>query len=69
MHGRFLAGSQDYYSHVNCDIYNKTNECGVDMHYSDPYKMDRSQNGTYSAHLFTQKAIDIIANQDKGKAF
>ncbi len=34
----------------------------MDLHRSDPFDIDRSENGTYSAHLFTRKATEIIAN-------
>ena len=53
--------------HTRCGSYQNKNECGVDLHFTDPYSVDRSQNGTYSAHLFTQKAVDIIANHSQDK--
>ena len=63
----YLTGSEEYFSHTRCEIFNKKRGCGMDLHFTDPYSIDRSENGTYSAHLFARKATEIIASHTQDK--
>ncbi|XP_062502311.1 arylsulfatase B-like isoform X2 [Corticium candelabrum] len=58
----YLTGSEDYYTHTRRNGFPGWPECknweGVDLHHNE--KVVRTENGTYSTHLFTQKVIDII---------
>nr|KAG5690197.1 hypothetical protein BaRGS_016588 [Batillaria attramentaria] len=53
----FLNGNEDYYTHMCVDR--------LDL-YQD-LRPDRSQNGTYSTHLFTEKAIRLIKTHNQSK--
>ncbi|KAK7474506.1 hypothetical protein BaRGS_00034260 [Batillaria attramentaria] len=53
----FLNGNEDYYTHMCVDR--------LDL-YQD-LRPDRSQNGTYSTHLFTEKAIRVIKTHNQSK--
>ena len=63
----YLAGGEDYFTHIQCRTFKGHEGCGVDLHFTDPYSVDRSEKGNYSAHLFTRKAVEIIQNADQKK--
>ncbi|XP_046556434.1 arylsulfatase B-like, partial [Haliotis rubra] len=62
----YLAGAEDYYTHSHCD-YRNAALCGNDLRNNT--KPVFTENGHYSTHLFTEKAIDIIQKHDKSKPF
>ncbi|XP_067656524.1 arylsulfatase J-like isoform X2 [Haliotis asinina] len=62
----YLTGKENYYTHSHCDFFN-TSICGHDLR--DNTKSVFTENGHYSTHLFTEKAIDIIQKHDKAKPF
>ena len=57
---RYYSGAMDYYTHVGgCG--------GRDLHFADGANqrgvvIDR--NGTYSTHLFTERAVDVVSHHD-----
>ncbi|XP_046544579.1 arylsulfatase J-like, partial [Haliotis rubra] len=64
----YLSGSENYYTHNHCDNHvANTSYCGHDLR--DNTKPVFTENGHYSTHLFTEKAIDIINKHDKSKPF
>ncbi|XP_060572636.1 arylsulfatase B-like [Ruditapes philippinarum] len=59
----YLTGSEDYYTHYRC--YNKM--CGNDLRDNlDPADMQK-YNGSYSTHMFANRAKDIIQKHDDSK--
>ncbi|XP_071089640.1 arylsulfatase B-like [Haliotis cracherodii] len=79
----YLTGSEDYLTHKRCDNHNysigdifedpntygnlKADFCGLDLH--DDTKPVFNETGHYSAHLFTEKAINVIENHEESKPF
>lgn len=57
----YLLGSQNYYSHKRG--YKKKSYLDL----RDNKQPDFNETGHYSAHLFTNKAIDIVKDHDKNK--
>ncbi|KAH6919379.1 hypothetical protein HPB50_029640 [Hyalomma asiaticum] len=56
------TGRSDYYDHTS-----GTEHVGLDMRDNEtPYWV---QNGTYAAHLFTEKFVSLIERHDKSKPF
>ncbi|GFN88339.1 arylsulfatase b [Plakobranchus ocellatus] len=59
----YLTGSEDYYKHTRG--FKFTSKAYLDLHNEQgPVK---NESGHYSAHLFTQKAIDVINNHNEKK--
>ncbi|RUS78916.1 hypothetical protein EGW08_013329 [Elysia chlorotica] len=69
----YWEGGEDYYTYYNCDTFhNRTIEeeeipsqkegpwCGFDLR--DMETPVTNMNGTYSTHLYTGKAVDIVKN-------
>ena len=55
-------GQADHYNH-------KTGDSGYDIHNDrgSSFVVDHSANGTYSSHLFTDKAIELLQNHDQSQ--
>ena len=54
-HLGYLGGAEDYWNHTYLG--------GVDLR--DNTQVVWNESGTYSTHLFTQKAIEIVEAHDK----
>ncbi|GFS14723.1 arylsulfatase I [Elysia marginata] len=77
----YWEGGEDYYTYYNCDTFhnrtvdenetgnrrqkNKRKWCGYDLR--DMETPVTNMNGTYSTHLYTGKAIDVVKNATKSK--
>ena len=65
----YLTGSEDYFSHVRCDVMPHAADkrvCGLDLHENE--QNDWNQTGHYSTHLFAEKAEKIVQNHAKNSA-
>ncbi|GFN88342.1 arylsulfatase b [Plakobranchus ocellatus] len=59
----YLTGSEDYFKHIRKTSF--THKAYLDLHNEQgPVK---NESGHYSAHLFTQKAIDVVNSHNKKK--
>ncbi|XP_074546878.1 arylsulfatase B [Halichoeres trimaculatus] len=65
----YLTGSSDYNSHIRCvDIHAKNlSRCALDLRNSE--EVAREYKDFYSTELFSQKAVNIIRNQNSEKPF
>ncbi|CAG5115936.1 unnamed protein product [Candidula unifasciata] len=63
----FYTGAGDYFRHNRC----LKGGCGVDLHddTKDTFANVFNESGTYSTHLYTQKAIDLIQAHNVDKPF
>ncbi|XP_051876640.1 arylsulfatase B isoform X2 [Pristis pectinata] len=63
----YLMGSEDYYTHEHCYFIPPLNitRCALDLR--DGEDVATEFTGVYSAHLFTQKAIDLLSKHDPAK--
>ncbi|TSL34534.1 Arylsulfatase J [Bagarius yarrelli] len=55
-----LLGSGDYYSHYKCD---SPGMCGFDLHEGEEAAWEQDR-GIYSTHMYTQKAVRILASHN-----
>ncbi|XP_031433876.1 arylsulfatase B-like [Clupea harengus] len=63
----YLTGSEDYFTHQRCYHISELNltRCALDLREGE--EVASGYTGTYSTHLFTQKAIDLIGQHDPTK--
>ncbi|BFZ20541.1 hypothetical protein BsWGS_23580 [Bradybaena similaris] len=63
----FYTGAGDYFRHNRC----LKAGCGVDLHDDtrDTFVNVYNESGTYSTHLYTQKAMDLVQAHDVSKPF
>ena len=58
----YLTGAEDYFTHARC--FGKM--CGTDLRDNmDP----ANYTGVYSAHLFAQKASEVVKNHNTDKVY
>ncbi|XP_046368922.2 arylsulfatase B-like [Haliotis rufescens] len=60
----FYTGSEDYFTHLR-KMKEVKGEVGLDFHLNKTAYRDA--NGTYSANVFANRAVEIITNHDKSK--
>eukprot|EP00058_Branchiostoma_floridae_P006789 XP_002592277.1 hypothetical protein BRAFLDRAFT_71008 [Branchiostoma floridae] len=63
----YLTGAEDYWTHRQKGGLPGQPQTWSGLDLRDQNRPVTDQNGTYSTHLFANKAIEIIAQQDKNK--
>ncbi|XP_066271866.1 arylsulfatase B-like [Branchiostoma lanceolatum] len=63
----YLTGGEDYWTHRQVGGLPGQPQTWSGLDLRDQDRPVTDQNGTYSTHLFVNKAIEIIAQQDKNK--
>ncbi|CAJ1070448.1 arylsulfatase B-like [Xyrichtys novacula] len=63
----YLTGSEDYYTHEHCAQIpgEKLTRCALDLR--DGEEVASNYTGVYSTHLFSQKAIEMVAQRAPAK--
>ncbi|XP_046566778.1 arylsulfatase B-like [Haliotis rubra] len=57
----YYSGAEEYFTHIN----QRSSEVGLDFRYNKT--VHRDANGTYSANVFADRAIEIIRSHDNSK--
>lgn len=63
----YLLGSEDYYSHERCVLIKAKNVTRCALDFRDGEEVATGFKNMYSTNLFTERAIDIIANHKTEK--
>eukprot|EP00075_Anas_platyrhynchos_P013241 XP_027302494.1 arylsulfatase B [Anas platyrhynchos] len=63
----YLLGSEDYYSHDHCVLIKAKNVTRCALDFRDGEEVATGFKNMYSTNLFTERAIDIIANHKTEK--
>ena len=65
----YYTGAEDYWAHYRCggdpEKRGFSKFCGIDLHNNT--EVVRTENGTYSARLFTTRVEEIAASHDANK--
>lgn len=63
----YLLGSEDYYSHDHCVLIKAKNVTRCALDFRDGEEVATGFKNMYSTNLFTERAIDLIANHKTEK--
>lgn len=63
----YLLGSEDYYSHDRCVLIKAKNITRCALDFRDGEEVATGFKNMYSTNLFTERAIDLIANHKTEK--
>lgn len=63
----YLLGSEDYYSHEHCVFISAKNVTRCALDFRDGEEVAAEFKNKYSAHVFTERAIDLIASHKTEK--
>lgn len=63
----YLLGSEDYYSHDRCVLIKAKNITRCALDFRDGEEVATGFKNMYSTNLFTERAIDLIANHKSEK--
>ncbi|XP_019387744.1 PREDICTED: arylsulfatase B isoform X2 [Crocodylus porosus] len=63
----YLLGSEDYYSHEHCVFISARNVTRCALDFRDGEEVAVEFKNKYSAHVFTERAIDLIASHKTEK--
>lgn len=63
----YLLGSEDYYTHDHCVLIKAKNVTRCALDFRDGEEVATGFKNVYSTNLFTERAIDLIANHKTEK--